>query len=99
MIPPAFLNLVELDRLELASKCGNGLSWLLNLNLTLTKLVLLDLSNNYEGNIIETDRSVLDEDSFLTCLYCLSLLNYIRAVTLYQLLKLPPRNLESWSIL
>ena len=93
MVSLSFLNVVEVQL------CGNGLSSLVNLSLNLTKLVLFDWPNNSQVNIVETDRSVLHEDSFLRCWHCLSLLNYIRTVTLYQLLKLPPSNLDTaWKV-
>ena len=56
MVPLSFLNVVEVQF------SGNGLSSLVNLSLNLTKLVLFDRPNNCEVNIVETDRSVLDED-------------------------------------
>ena len=44
---------------------------------------------------VKIDGSALEEKSYIKILGCLSLLNWVGALTLSLLLKLPPRKLES----
>ena len=44
---------------------------------------------------VKIDGSALEEKSYFKILGCLSLLNWVGALTLSLLLKLPPRKLES----
>ena len=69
-----------------------------DLNTRKTKLVLFDWCNNSGDIYGNMDGSVLEEKSSFKMLGS-SLLNWIRALTLSLLLKLPPRKLEPWFIL
>ena len=71
-----------------------GRKWLINFNAGKTQLVLFKLSNNSGAIDVEMDGSVLRKIHLLRCCGCLSLLNWIWAVTLSLLLKLPPRKCE-----
>ena len=64
-----------------------------DLNTRKTKLVLFDWCNNSGAIYGNKDGSVLEEKSSFKMLGS-SLLNWIRALTLSLLLKLPPRKLE-----
>ena len=59
----------------------------------------MDQSNNSSAIIVKLDGSVLEKNHVLRCWGWLSLLNWIGALTLSLLLKLPPRKLEPWFIL
>ena len=74
------------DTVEWAKK------WLVDFNAGKIELVLFDRSNN-------TDGSVLEENSLLRCRGWLSLLNWIGALALSPLLKLPPGKLLHWLVL
>ena len=64
-----------------------------------TLLVLFDRSNNFHAIDARMDGSVLKEKSSFRLLRPLSLLNWIGALTLSLLLKLPPRKLETRFVL
>ena len=90
--------------------CGKDQSWPLNLNLTCgtlwtgartdfnagkTQLVLFDRSHNTGATDVKKPEFVLEEKSSFKMLWLtFSLLNWIGALTLSLLLKLPPRKLE-----
>ena len=78
---------------------GWGKKWLVGFNAEKTQLVSLDQSNNTGAINVKMDGSVLEEKSSLRYWHRLSLLNWIEAVTLSLLLKLPPRKLEHSFIL
>ena len=59
-----------------------------------TQLVSFGRSNNTGAIDVKMDGSVLGENHLLRCSGGLSLLNWIGALTLSLLLKLPPRKLE-----
>ena len=58
-----------------------------------------DQSNSTVTTDVKVVGSVFEEKHLLRCWGWLSLLNWIGATTLYLLLKLPPRKLESWFVL
>ena len=60
---------------------------------------LFDRSNNAGAIDVKTYVSVLEEKSFFKCWGWLSFLNWIGALTLSVLLKLPPGKSELWSVL
>ena len=70
-----------------------GRKWLVDFNAAKTQLVLFDRSNNNGSINVKMDRSVLEEKSSFKMLG-LTFLNWIGALTLSLLLKLPPRKLE-----
>ena len=71
-----------------------GKKWLVNFNAGKTELVPFDRSNNTGAIDVKMDGSVLQEKSSFRCWVCLSLLNWIGALTLSLLLKLPARKLK-----
>ena len=71
-----------------------GKKWLLDFNAGRTQLVLFDWSDNTGAFDFKKDGSVLRKNHLLKCWSWLSLLNWIGALTLSLLLKLPPRKLE-----
>ena len=73
--------------------------WLVDFDAGKTQPVLFDQSKNTGAIHVKMDGSVLEEKSSIKMLglplsLFLSLLNWIRALTLSLLLKLPPRKLE-----
>ena len=64
-----------------------GRKWLVDFNAGKTRLVSFDWSNNTGTTDVKMGGSVLEEKSFFKMLW-------IGALTLYLLLKLPPRKLE-----
>ena len=70
-----------------------GKKWLVHINAGKTQMVSLDQSNNTAATDVKMDESVLEDKSSLRCWDWLSLLNWIGALTLSQLLKVP------WSLL
>ena len=69
--------------------------WLLDFNTGKTQLVWFDPSNNNGSTYVKMNGFVLEEkSSFIRYWGCFSLLNWIGALTLSLLLKLPPRKLE-----
>ena len=91
------------QQLELASELESNLrdtvdwskKWLVDFNAGITQLVLFDQSKNTGPIDVKMDGSVLKEKSPFKMLGLISLLNWIGALTLSLLLKLPPRN---WSL-
>ena len=73
-----------------------GKKWHVDFNAGKTQLVLLDWSNNTGAIDVQIDGSVLEEKSSIKMLGLTFsfLLNWIGALTLSLLLKLPPRKLE-----
>ena len=61
--------------------------------------VLFDRSFNNGAVVVKMNGSVLEEKSSFEMLGLFSLLNWIGALTLFLLLKLPPRKLEPWLVL
>ena len=70
----------------------------IDLNAWKAQLILLEQSND-TGAIDMKMGSSLGKIIFLRCWGCLSLLNWIYALTLSLLLKLPPTKLELWLVL
>ena len=64
-----------------------------------TQLVLLCQSNNTCAIDVKMDGSVLEKKSSFKMLGWFSTVNWIGALTLSLLLKLPPRKLEPWFVL
>ena len=71
-----------------------GKKWLVDFYAGKTQLVSFDQSNNTDSIDVKMDGSVLEEKSSFKMLGLTFLLNWIRALTLSLLLKLPPRKLE-----
>ena len=71
-----------------------GRKWLVDFSAGKTQLVSFDRSNNTGAIDVKMDGSVLQEKSSFRCWVCLSLLNWIGALTLSLLLKLPARKLK-----
>ena len=71
-----------------------GKKWLVDFYAGKTQLVSFDQSNNTDSIDVKMDESVLEEKSSFKMLGLTFLLNWIRALTLSLLLKLPPRKLE-----
>ena len=90
------------QQLELASKLESdiqdtvdqGRKWLVDFNVEKTQFVSFDQFNNTGAINKEIDKSVIEENHLLKCWECLILLNQIWAVTVFLLLKLPPRKLK-----
>ena len=91
------------QQLELASELESdlrdtvdwGKKWLVDFNAGKTKLVSFDRSNNNDSIDVKMDGSVLEEKSFFKMLgLTFFFLNWIGALTLSLLLKLPLRKLE-----
>ena len=59
-----------------------------------TQLISFDQCNNTGSIDVKMDWSVLEENHLLRCCGGLSVLNWIGALTVSLLLKLPPRKLE-----
>ena len=78
---------------------ARGKKWLVDFNAGKVQLVLLDRSSNTSAINAKMDGSVLEEKSFSRCWSWLSFLNWIEAITLSLLLKLPPRKSGPWFIL
>ena len=68
--------------------------WLVDFNAGKTQLVLFNQSKNTGSIDVKMDGSILEEKSSFKMLGLTSLLNWIWALTLSLLLKLPPRKLE-----
>ena len=68
--------------------------WLVDSRAGKTQLVLFDQSNNTAPIDVKMDGSVLEKNHILCYWDCPFLLNWIGALTLFLLLKLPPRKLE-----
>ena len=64
--------------------------WLVDFNAGKNQLVSFDQSNNTFAIDVKMYRSVLRKNDLLRCWCCLSLQNWIGALTLSQLLKVPP---------
>ena len=76
---------LELDselEFDLRDTIDWGRMWLVCFSAGKTQLVLFDGSNNSCANNVKMDGSVLDENHLLRLWYCLSLLNWIGALTL-----------------
>ena len=71
-----------------------GRKWLVDFNAAKTQLILFDQSNNTEAIDVKVDESILEEKSSSKMLGLISLLNWIGALTLSLVLRLPPRKLE-----
>ena len=76
-----------------------GRKWPVDFNAGKTQLVSFDRSNNICAIHVKMDGSVLEENSSFQILGCLSLRNWIGALTLSLLLKRPPRKLKPWFVL
>ena len=95
------------QQLELASEVesdlketvGWGRKWLVDFNAGKTQLVSFNWSNNTGAIHVKIDGSVLEEKWSFKMLGLNSLLNWIRALTLYLLLKLLARKLEPQFVL
>ena len=95
------------QQLELASELEPDLrdtadwsrKWLVDFNAGKTQLVPFERSKNTGVIDVKMDGSVLEENHLLRCWGWLSLLNWIGALTLSLLLKLPPRKLKTWFVL
>ena len=70
------------------------MKWLVDFNAGKTHLVSFDRSNNTGAIDVKMDGSVLEEKSSFKMLGLTFLLNWIGALTLSLLLKLPLRKLE-----
>ena len=73
---------------------GWGRKWLVDFNAGKTQLASLDPSNNTSAIDVKIDGSVLQEKFYFKIWGSLSLPNWIGALKLSPLLKLPPRKLE-----
>ena len=71
-----------------------GRKWPVDFNAGKTQLVLFDWSNNTGTIDVKVDGSVLEEKSSFKILGLAFSVNYIGALTLSLLLKLPPRKWE-----
>ena len=74
--------------MDWGSKC------LVNFNAGKTHLASFDQPNNTGAVDVKMDESVPDKNHPQRCQGRLSLLNWIGALTLFLLLKVPPRKLE-----
>ena len=70
-----------------------GRKWLVDCNAGKTQLVSFDPSNNTGAIDVEIDGSALQEKSPFKMLRLTSLVNWIGALTLSLLLKLPPKKI------
>ena len=68
--------------------------WLVDFNAGKTQVVAFDQSNNTGAIDVKMDGSVLEVKSLFKILGLLFLLNWIGAIALCLLLKVPPRKLE-----
>ena len=68
--------------------------WLVDFKAGKTQLVAFDRSNNTGAIDVKMDGSVLEVKSLFKILGLLFLLNWIGAIALCLLLKVPPRKLE-----
>ena len=75
-----------------------GRKWLVDFNAAKTQLILFDQSNNTEAIDVKVDESILEEKSSSKMLGLISLLNWIGALTLSLVLRLPPIKLEPWFV-
>ena len=90
------------QQLELASELESdlrgtvdwGRKWLVDFSAGKTQLVSFDRSNNTGSIDVKMDGSVFEEKPSFKMLGFTSLLNWIGALTLSLLLKLPPRKLK-----
>ena len=71
-----------------------GRNWFSDWSAGKIQLVLFDWSNNTRAIHLKMDGSFVEENHLLKCWDCFSLLNWIGALKLSLLLKLPPRKLE-----
>ena len=74
-----------------------GKKWLADFNAGKTQLVLFDRSNNSGSIDVKIDGSVLEEKLSFKMLWLTFLLNWIGALTLSLLLKLPTGKSEPYS--
>ena len=81
------------ETLDLARK------WPIGFNAEKTQLALFDQTNKTGPIDVKMDGSVLEERSSFKILGLTFLLNWIGVLTLFLLLKLPPRKLELWFVL
>ena len=72
---------------------------LVDFNVAKIQLVLFDCCNNTGAVDVKMDGPVFEVKSSFKTLGWLSILNLIRALTLYLLLKLLPKKLEPWFVL
>ena len=75
-----------------------GRKWFVDFNAGKTQLVSFDQSKNIGAIDMKMDESVLEKNSSFKMLGWLFLLNWIGALTLSLLVKLPPRYLELWFV-
>ena len=71
-----------------------GRKWLVDFNAGKNQLVSFDRSNNTGAIYVKRMGLFLRQNHLLRCCSCLSLLNWIEALTLSLLLKLPLGKLE-----
>ena len=93
---------INLFATELESDLRDTVDWgrkWLDFSAGKTQLVSFDWSSNNGVIDMKIDVSVLEENHLWRCWGWLSLLNWIGALTLFVLLKLPPWNLKSWFVL
>ena len=76
-----------------------GMKWLVDFKAGKTQLVLFDQSNITGGIMLKWLGLLFSKNHLLRSRSCRSLLNLIGALTLSQLVKLPPKKLESWFVL
>ena len=70
-----------------------GKKWFVDFNAAKTQFVSFNQSNNTDAIDVKMDGSVLDKNHLSRCWGCFSLLNWIGALKLSLLLKLPLRKL------
>ena len=95
------------QHLELASKPEPDLwdtvdrsrKWLVDFNPEKTEIVSFDQSNNSGNFDVKMGGSVLEKNHLSRCWNSFSLQNWIAALILPLLIKLPLRKLEPWSVL
>ena len=78
---------------------GGGAGSGLVISMLEKQLVLFYQANNSGANDVKMSGSDLRKNNLLRCWDCLSLLNWIGALTLSHLLKMPPRELRPWFVL
>ena len=79
---------------DLRDSVDCGRKWLVDLSSGKTQLVSFDLSNNTGAIAVKMDGFILEEKSSFKMLGLTFPQNWIEALTLSLLLKLPPRKLE-----
>ena len=90
---------VATTRIDFWTLIWSGRKQLLDFNARKTQLVLFDCSNNTGAVDVKMDGLFLRKINLLRFWGWLLLSNWIGALTLFLLLKLPPRKLEPWFVL